>query len=115
MVILGANCPSQDANTCQPISVPATTTEGSKVIISACLHQIGSTKVLMAHQNENRIALPDSQVLVLTAFRDEADDDFVPDPLVKSATSSSRARNSSWGHLGMIMEEWKEEMPARPS
>ena len=75
MVVFGANCPSQDANTCQPISVPATTSEGSKVIVSACLHQVGSTKVLMAHHHENRIALPDSQVLVFTTYRDEADPD----------------------------------------
>ena len=97
MVVLGANCPSQDANACQPISVPATTSEGSKVIVSACLHQVGSTKVLMAHHHENRIALPDSQVLVsrytgmrLTLMPGTSS---APVLLVKSVTSSSKARS----------------------
>ena len=35
--------------------------------------------------------------------------DFVPDPLVKSATSSSRQRNSSWGPLGQDRKSGKKK------
>ena len=70
MAILGPVCPLSN-NTCQTRNLPATDIHGSKVVIAACTHVLGTAKVSFHGADQDEIAIEATSVLAFTAWRSE--------------------------------------------
>eukprot|EP00438_Fugacium_kawagutii_P015662 Skav208586 [mRNA] locus=scaffold3152:68059:72795:+ [translate_table: standard] len=70
LLIMGC-CDDPQKHGCTRHSIPATTCEGSPVVIDACLHQLGHKEVVVTTPKGAKVDLHDSTVVAVTMYRDE--------------------------------------------
>lgn len=75
MVILGPTCPLQN-KTCQARNLPATDLQGSKVVIAACAHALGTAKASLYGADQDEIITEATSILASTAWRSEVNDEL---------------------------------------
>ena len=73
MVILGPTCPLRN-KACQACNLPATDAQGTKVVIAACVHMLGTAKAFLHGADQADIAIEATSVLAFTAWRSETSD-----------------------------------------
>ena len=73
VLILGS-CPSSDGNKCSRIKTPAYDCNGQPVLLSTCLHNLGSQPIVISEQKTAAdVAVMSTIVFSVTAFKDELD------------------------------------------
>lgn len=75
MAVLGPACPLFNS-ACQARNLPATDPQGSKVVIAACTHVLGSAKASFHGADQDEISIEATSVLAFTAWRSETQEDL---------------------------------------
>ena len=70
MVILGPVCPIPSKQ-CHACNLPATDSQGAKVVIATCVHMLGEVKAFMFGADQDDIAVEATSILAFTAWRTE--------------------------------------------
>ena len=70
MIILGPVCPIPSKH-CHSCNLPATDSQGTKVVIATCVHILGEMKAFMFGADQEDIAVEATSILAFTAWRTE--------------------------------------------
>lgn len=105
LMILGT-CGNQAEHKCTHHTIPATTREGSPVIISACLHQLGNKGVKIHTPKGANVAIESATVFAVTMFRDELDSSTWEEILKSPVKVSVDLLGRSQIQIAMITAPW---------
>ena len=70
MIVLGPVCPISSKQ-CHSCNLPATDSQGSKVVIATCVHILGEAKAFMFGADQDDISVEATSILAFTAWRTE--------------------------------------------
>ena len=70
MIILGPTCPLQTKQ-CYSCNLPASDSQGNKVVIATCIHYVGSAKVTLRGADQEDIPTESTSVIAFTAWQSE--------------------------------------------
>lgn len=105
LLILGG-CNQGKDEACTTYSIPATTTDGSPVILSVCMHQLGNKQVQLVRPKGAKVDMGVSTVCAVTVFKDEVDQQTWSDLLHAPVKVALELLARSHGQVAPIVAPW---------